>query len=180
MRKTLVRYHDWFLTAGAGVVILLLFGVLALSGSQPVGRLDNSHVHHRPGSIVGAETPSLIPDGVAYAQVLNTLAAIHDLPNGEARLKSYFRHIEATVSAVTGTRVHLTSADQGSLVATAIGLRAATQRSLATSGMSKDEARKQAIQNAVAVLSSNLSSEGAELVRQFVVSGVKPKMKLLR
>jgi hypothetical protein len=73
--------------ASAGVAV---YGVPAVSAV---------HVHHKPGSIVGAETPQLIPDDAAYRQVLIAIAGMAARPDRQNALESYFLYMEQVAAA---------------------------------------------------------------------------------
>jgi hypothetical protein len=69
----------------------------AAAQTRAFGRAN--HVHHPPGTIVGSDTPDLIPDHVAIGLMLRAIAGMARQNGGS--LKAYFSNFETT----SGTKV---------------------------------------------------------------------------
>jgi hypothetical protein len=139
-----------------------------------------------PGTINGAETPSLIPDTVAYS-LLFDLIANRQTEDEVNRIRSYVEQIgldetdgETLMAAAQEYYEQVSLLDAQ---ASQINFRAHPQH-LPLSAEEQDELRQLELQreavvnNVIASLSNNLSAGGAAQMRQHIDGRVKRKTKI--
>lgn len=85
---------------GAAILGLTTLVILAQTGrsprrAPPQPSNPQSHVHHRPGSIVGSETPQRIPTEIAFGLLLRTVASLAGSDaSAQDRQAMYFNRME--------------------------------------------------------------------------------------
>jgi hypothetical protein len=172
------------------LVLVLVVGSAAFVTTRARGadKRDNvvsnhqapGHLHHRPGSIIGKETPEAIPDDVAYHMMMRLMGGLEDAPDGAARVKSYIEWVERH------SKQRFEKADAVVLQLIARSHRAQlndTERNVKSGQISTNAAkaaRQHMVRDSVARLSSELTPHGQAVLEHFVQLGVKPRMKVLR
>lgn len=158
-------------------VLLLTVAAIAL------GTLINvygapAHRHHPPGTIVGKETPQLIPDEVAYRLVLNTIAGMAADPARQKALDGYFGYMERMGAAGIASTPQLKFAEQDRSTIQQVALELDTSsRRAATSNLRDVRAARTAV--AMTRLDTELTPAGASIFRNFVATTAKRNMKVI-
>jgi hypothetical protein len=156
--------------------IVVAAGVgMAVYGVRPTSK---EHVHHKPGSIVGAETPQLIPDDAAHRQVLIAIAGMAARPDRQKALEAYFAHIQAAgVARSPELKASvLTLQDRHTLREVALDLHNRSRLAKRTLGSQRASLAASAKQT----LDRDLSSGGSAVLHAFISGSVKERMKIIR
>jgi hypothetical protein len=143
------------------------------------GLTQQNHLHHPAGTIVGSQTPDLIPTDEAVATMLRTLAGLAaDDKHGPALLTAYFRRIQLVANQ------RLTDVDKDLIRGSAIAYANATRIRTATrSGISPKDfanARRVSAANEWNHLRNSLSPDGRTGLELYVERYMKSHIKLLK
>jgi hypothetical protein len=166
------------------VALASVTAVAVASAGLVYGRASEPpiHAHHRQGSIIGSETPELIPDSVAFHLVLRLIADLED-GGDQQRLRAYLNYIDAASS----TPGALTSADKDRLLAAARDHKLRSQQlvtlPLLPGGtaitQTPAQTRNAAIAQTVSALPQQLTPHGHAAFVRFVQQSAKRSMKRL-
>jgi hypothetical protein len=142
-------------------------------GSEPHQKSD---FHHAPGSIIGKETPHLIPDEVAIGLLFRGIADLND----RGLVSVYLDHIERI------TNQSLEASDREAILSAAKTYREQTRTiglEGATTGVPPAEYPQQSIKSAKEQwleLSTSMTPHGKALLQRYVEGHHKTTMKVLK
>jgi hypothetical protein len=154
--------------------------VLLTNFQRAKGITTDNHIHHPPGSILGSQTPELIPTEGAIEQLLRAVATLNANSDGGKLLSSYL----SLMDQVDGPS--LTEGDRSLLGDSALSYMSRTRLTPSAEGpatISKADFAAKRLELAALTwsqLESQLSENGRLALQQFIELRVKPNMTILR
>ena len=137
--------------------------------ASPPPFLEPGHVHAKQGSIIGKETPHLIPTDVAAGLMLRAISLAHRNGGDDSLLDTYFANIERA----SGSK--LLARDRAMLLAAAEWYSNSTLNDANRS----NTVRQAAAQSAWRQLTVDLPFDKVAALDRFVEQHVKPKVTSL-
>jgi hypothetical protein len=157
-------------------------GILTATITTRVAVSQQPHLHQRPGSIIGSETPWAIPDDVAYVALLRQIGNLQKQNQGDLRLASYLHYIEVAsgvdISETDLQRLVTIAREYHATVLSAEGAARAARFQGRAVAVPVRETKDTALKVARTKLTV-LQPETRSAIDNFVQNTVKRRMKLL-